>query len=94
MTDPRTRLVADGYDAMADTWEAWRAQIADDPRAEWLDELVTRLPDGARGTGYSYTIGTGGSSIVRPFSSRRRTSVTSRPTYLRSSLSGSSRSYS
>jgi SAM-dependent methyltransferase len=48
VSDPRTRLVADGYDAMADTWEAWKAQITDDPRAQWLDELVTRLPGGAR----------------------------------------------
>ena len=48
MSDPRTRLVAAGYDAMADTWEAWKAQIADDPRAEWLDDLVARLPEGAR----------------------------------------------
>ena len=48
MTDARTQLVADGYDAIADTWEAWKAQIEDDPRAEWLDELVTRLPGGAR----------------------------------------------
>ena len=48
MSDPRTQLVAAGYDAMADTWEAWKAQIADDPRAEWLDDLVARLPEGAR----------------------------------------------
>lgn len=48
MTDPRTELVAAGYDAMADTWEAWQAQTADDPRAEWLDDLVARLPEGAR----------------------------------------------
>jgi SAM-dependent methyltransferase len=48
VSDPRTQLVAAGYDAMADTWEAWKAQIADDPRAEWLEELVSRLPEGAR----------------------------------------------
>ena len=48
MSDPRAQLVAAGYDAMADTWEAWKAQIADDPRAEWLDDLVARLPEGAR----------------------------------------------
>lgn len=48
MTDPRTALVAAGYDAMADTWETWSTQVADDPRLEWLDRLVTRLPDGAR----------------------------------------------
>jgi SAM-dependent methyltransferase len=48
MNDPRTALVGAGYDAMADTWEAWKAQIRDDPRAEWCDELVQRLPEGAQ----------------------------------------------
>ena len=48
MTDPRTSLVAAGYDAMVDTWEAWKERIEDDPRREWCDELVTRLPEGAR----------------------------------------------
>jgi SAM-dependent methyltransferase len=48
VTDPRARLVADGYDAMADTWEAWKAQISEDPRQEWCDELLTRLEPGAR----------------------------------------------
>ena len=33
MSDPRTRLVADGYDAMIDTWEAWATQVTDDPRS-------------------------------------------------------------
>ena len=47
MSDPRTALVAAGYDAMIDTWETWKAQITDDPRAEWCDELTRRLPDGA-----------------------------------------------
>ena len=44
MSDPRTRLVGAGYDAMADTWESWKAQITDDPRAEWCNELLVRLP--------------------------------------------------
>jgi cyclopropane fatty-acyl-phospholipid synthase-like methyltransferase len=48
VSDPRTSLVAAGYDAMVETWEAWRAQITDDPRDEWRDELVARLPAGAR----------------------------------------------
>ena len=47
MSDPRTLLVAAGYDAMADTWEAWKARITDDPRDEWCDELLARLPPGA-----------------------------------------------
>jgi cyclopropane fatty-acyl-phospholipid synthase-like methyltransferase len=48
MNDPRTHLVAAGYDAMIDTWEAWKAEIRDDPRAEWRDELLRRVPQGAR----------------------------------------------
>lgn len=48
MTDRRTALVASGYDAMADTWETWSARVSEDPRAQWLDRLVTRLPEGAR----------------------------------------------
>jgi SAM-dependent methyltransferase len=48
VTDRRTALVAAGYDAMADTWESWSAQITDDPRFDWLERLVKRLPDGAR----------------------------------------------
>ncbi|HEU0057039.1 MAG TPA: class I SAM-dependent methyltransferase [Gaiella sp.] len=48
MTDPRMALVAAGYDAMIDTWEAWKAGITDDPRAAWCDELVARLPRDAR----------------------------------------------
>jgi cyclopropane fatty-acyl-phospholipid synthase-like methyltransferase len=48
VTDRRTALVASGYDAMADTWETWSAKVSEDPRAQWLDRLVTRLPEGAR----------------------------------------------
>jgi SAM-dependent methyltransferase len=47
MTDPRTALVAAGYDAMIDTWEAWKSRIEDDPRAEWCGELLDRLPPNA-----------------------------------------------
>jgi SAM-dependent methyltransferase len=47
MSDPRTRLVAEGYDAMIDTWEAWAASITDDPRHEWTADLAARLPAGA-----------------------------------------------
>ena len=46
--DPRTRLVAAGYDAMIDTWEAWSAQIDDEARAEWTADLIRRLPRAAR----------------------------------------------
>lgn len=48
MSDPRTQLVARGYDSMIHTWEEWSTQIEGDPRAEWADELVARLPEGAR----------------------------------------------
>ena len=48
MSDPRTELVGRGYDAMIDTWEAWSAQITDDPRHEFTADLAARLPDGAR----------------------------------------------
>jgi cyclopropane fatty-acyl-phospholipid synthase-like methyltransferase len=48
VSDPRTQLVGVGYDEMVDTWEEWRARITHDPREEWLDELATRLPEGAR----------------------------------------------
>ena len=48
MSDPRTRLVGAGYDAMADTWEEWSSQVSDDPRHEWLDELLAVLPEDAR----------------------------------------------
>ena len=47
MTDPRTALVGAGYDAMIDTWESWKGQITNDPRAEWCEELVSRLRPGA-----------------------------------------------
>jgi SAM-dependent methyltransferase len=47
MSDPRTRLVGAGYDAIAETWESWSAQVADDPRAAWLDELLAMLPENA-----------------------------------------------
>ena len=48
MSDPRVQLVADGYDSMIDTWEAWKGLIADDPRKQWSEELAGRLASGAR----------------------------------------------
>jgi SAM-dependent methyltransferase len=48
VTDPRIQLVADGYDAMTDTWESWSSQITDDPRHEWTADLAARLEAGAR----------------------------------------------
>jgi SAM-dependent methyltransferase len=46
--DPRTQIVADGYDAIGETFAAWRERAVGDPRREWEDELVSRLTDGAR----------------------------------------------
>jgi SAM-dependent methyltransferase len=46
--DPRTQIVAEGYDAMGDVFAEWRTRSAGDPRREWEDELVSRLEDGAR----------------------------------------------
>ena len=48
MPDPRTQIVADGYDAMGETFASWREEIVGDPRREWEDELVRRLEPGAR----------------------------------------------
>jgi SAM-dependent methyltransferase len=46
--DPRTQIVADGYDAMGETFAVWREEIVGDPRREWEDELAARLADDAR----------------------------------------------
>jgi SAM-dependent methyltransferase len=48
VADPRTQIVAQGYDAMGETFAEWRTGIAGDPRREWEDGLVSRLADGAR----------------------------------------------
>ena len=48
MPDPRTQLVADGYDAIGETFAEWRERIVGDPRDEWEAELVARLEEGAR----------------------------------------------
>lgn len=48
MPDPRTQIVADGYDAIGDTFSAWREQIVGDPRLEWEHELTARLDPDSR----------------------------------------------
>jgi len=48
VTDARTQLVADGYDAIGDTFAEWRELIVGDPREEWEAAFVARLEDGAR----------------------------------------------
>lgn len=41
-------IVEAGYDAIAEHYVTWSAQIADDPRAHYLAEFDRRLPDGAK----------------------------------------------
>ena len=48
MTDARTQLVADGYDAIGETFAEWRTRIVGDPRDEWQQALSVQLADGAR----------------------------------------------
>ena len=48
MPDPRTQIVADGYDVIGETFAAWREEGVGDPRREWEDKLTARLKDGAR----------------------------------------------
>jgi cyclopropane fatty-acyl-phospholipid synthase-like methyltransferase len=48
VADQRTRIVADGYDAIGEAFADWREFIVDDPRREWEGELASRLEDGAR----------------------------------------------
>jgi len=48
VTDPRIETVARGYDEIADSFAEWAAQIEDDPRRRFREELSARLPDGAR----------------------------------------------
>ena len=48
MSDSRTRIVEHGYDQIADSFVAWRDRIVGDPRLWWLDQLTSRLADGAR----------------------------------------------
>ena len=48
MPDSRTRIVADGYDVIGETFAAWREEAVGDPRRAWEDDLVSRIEDGAR----------------------------------------------
>ena len=48
MSDPRTRVVERGYDAISDSFVEWRDRIVDDPRQAWAEALTSRLNDGAR----------------------------------------------
>ena len=48
MTDPRTDTVARGYDEIADRFAEWVTEIEDDPRRRFRQEILDRLPPGAR----------------------------------------------
>jgi ubiquinone/menaquinone biosynthesis C-methylase UbiE len=46
--DERKRLVADGYDRMADRYGPWAARIEGDPRDRMIAEMIRRLPPSGR----------------------------------------------
>lgn len=48
VADERKRTVEAGYDALADRFAEWGARVEGDPWERFLDELVSRLPAGAR----------------------------------------------
>ncbi|HKS79198.1 MAG TPA: class I SAM-dependent methyltransferase [Gaiellaceae bacterium] len=48
MPDPRTQIVSAGYDAIGETFAAWRRRIVGDPRDEWAEALASRLEERAR----------------------------------------------
>ena len=48
MSDARTRLVADGYDLIADEYLAWTERIEGDRKTAYVEQLSAELPDGAR----------------------------------------------
>ena len=47
MIDHRQTVEA-GYDALADSFGEWMARVEGDPWERFVDELASRLPDGAR----------------------------------------------
>ena len=48
MSGDEKEIVRVGYDAIAERYLAWSEDVVNDPRARFTDELVRRLPDGAR----------------------------------------------
>jgi cyclopropane fatty-acyl-phospholipid synthase-like methyltransferase len=48
VSDDRTRLVADGYDLIADEYLAWTGRIEGDRKIAYVEQLSGQLPDGAR----------------------------------------------
>jgi cyclopropane fatty-acyl-phospholipid synthase-like methyltransferase len=45
VSDDVKRLVAEGYDAIADRFAAWQRGVTGSSRTRWLDELLALLPD-------------------------------------------------
>src|SRR5438876_2564605 len=45
---PYTTLFRSGFDAIGERFDEWRRQIVGDPREHWLEELTSRLFEGAR----------------------------------------------
>jgi SAM-dependent methyltransferase len=44
MPDDPKQIVRAGYDAMADRFAAWQAEIRDSPHLAWVEDLIARLP--------------------------------------------------
>jgi cyclopropane fatty-acyl-phospholipid synthase-like methyltransferase len=61
-----TEIVREGYNAIADRFASWRDHIVDDPRDEWRDDLVARLPENAR----VLELGCGNGDDARDFAAR------------------------
>jgi SAM-dependent methyltransferase len=47
VSDPRTRVVRDGYDLIGERFIEWRDGIIGDPRRWWADQLIAKLSDEA-----------------------------------------------
>jgi SAM-dependent methyltransferase len=48
VTDPRAELVGQGYDEIGERFEEWRDGLVDESRSRWLEQLTSRLFEGAR----------------------------------------------
>lgn len=46
-TDDPKRIVAAGYDAIADRYAEWAREVTGSPREEWVADLLRRLPEGS-----------------------------------------------
>lgn len=48
VADPRAQLVGQGYDELGERFDEWQRCVLDDPRERWLNELTSRIWEGAR----------------------------------------------